>query len=253
MKLQHTWLLIQERLFDLTDAIQYTFGQFVRRRAEGLWGRVTCLPGCVTMICVRDEMAGAIKKYAEPVTDRLVLQHQVQYLGTDRRLTYCMLSQGKHLRTLFVPHAVSETVAPQGFSHYMSQRRRWGSNAYFNDYFYLIGSEHWGITRLWALIDILRMSLVYYRVANTVMFAYGLYRHFVFIKLVPYIVVTQTPTAWFVVLVLFREPILRRQAHKIFLGWMINKFLSPIFSILIFTNLTINLGSAGTLSICEYL
>ena len=175
-------------------------------------------------------------------TVRLAPPHKL----TPFTVTFCILSQGKHLRTLFIPHAVSETVAPQGFLHYMSQRRRWGSNAYFNDYFYFIGPQHWSITRLWALIDIVRMTLVYYRVANTIMFIYGLYRHFVFIKLVPYIVVTQTPTIWFLILVLFREPILRKQAHKLFLGWIINKILSPIFSTLTFSNVMLNLGSPGT-------
>jgi hypothetical protein len=32
------------------------------------------------MIAVREEMAGAIQKYAEPVTAYSVLHHQVQYL-----------------------------------------------------------------------------------------------------------------------------------------------------------------------------
>jgi hypothetical protein len=64
----------------LSNTFQYTFGQYVRRRAEGFIGKVTCLPGCITMIAVRPEMAGAIRKYAEPVTGELVINHQVQYL-----------------------------------------------------------------------------------------------------------------------------------------------------------------------------
>lgn len=32
------------------------------------------------MVAVREEMGGAIKKYAEPITGYLVLSHQVQYL-----------------------------------------------------------------------------------------------------------------------------------------------------------------------------
>lgn len=32
------------------------------------------------MISVREEMGGAIQKYAEPITGALVLSHQVQYL-----------------------------------------------------------------------------------------------------------------------------------------------------------------------------
>ena len=61
--------------------LQYTFSQFVRRHAEGYMGKVTCLPGCVTMIAVRKEMAGAIQKYASPATSKFVLQHQVQNLA----------------------------------------------------------------------------------------------------------------------------------------------------------------------------
>jgi hypothetical protein len=235
------WYLFQQ--------FQYTFGQFVRRRAEGLWGRVTCLPGCVTMIAVRKEMAGAIKMYSKPINDALVFQHQVQYLGTDRRLTFCMLSQSKHLRTLFVPHAISETVAPQSLLHYLSQRRRWGSNAYFNNYFYFVGRGHWLITRLWAFIDIVRESLVYYRVANTILFIYGLSRHFVFIRIIPYIVVTQAPSIWFLILVLFREPLLRKQAHRLILGMIINKIIATFLSIIIFSRIILNLGNAGECNI----
>ena len=190
-------------------------------------------------------MAGAIQLYASPITDRTVLKHQVQYLGTDRRLTWCMLEQSKHLKTIFVPKATSQTVAPQSFGHYMSQRRRWGSNSYFNDICYTIGTNSWLITRLWGLIDLIRQTLVYYRLANTIMFIYGLSRHFLLVKLVPYIVVTQTPAIWFALIVLFREPMLRKMAHKLLAGWIINKIISPILSILIFSRIVLNLGNAG--------
>ncbi|KAM5369998.1 hypothetical protein ACJZ2D_008681 [Fusarium nematophilum] len=163
--------------WNLYQQFQYTFGQYVRRRAEGVYGKVTCLPGCITMIAVREEMAGAIRKYAEPVTGYMVISHQVQYLGTDRRLTYSMLSQGTHLRTLFVPDAVSETVAPQSIQHYLSQRRRWGSNAYFNNYFYLAGEKMIPITRIAATIEVVRLSMVYYRVLNTILFIRSLTHH----------------------------------------------------------------------------
>lgn len=66
--------------WNLYQQFQYTFGQYVRRRAEGIMGKVTCLPGCITMVAVREEMAGAIRKYAEPVKGKVVLSHQVQYL-----------------------------------------------------------------------------------------------------------------------------------------------------------------------------
>ena len=218
----------------------------MRRRAEGLWGRVTCLPGCITMVVVRPEVAGAIRRYTEPVKDFMVLRHQVQYLGTDRRLTYCMLAQDKKLRTLFVPHAVSETVAPQTLLHYLSQRRRWASNAYFNNYFYCFGTNQLLITRFWASIELVRLTLVYYRVANTALFIHGLVRNFAIIKLVPFIIVTQTPTMWYLLFVIFREPILRSRAHRLFFGFAINKIVASALSIIIFTTVIFNLGNQST-------
>lgn len=200
------------------------------------------------MIVVRPEMAGAISEYAKPVTDRTVLRHQVQYLGTDRRLTYCMLCQDSKLRTLFVPKAYSETVAPQTLSHYLSQRRRWASNAYFNSYFYAFGTQQLLITRLWAIIDIVRLSVVYYRLANTILFLRGLARHFHILKIVPLIVVTQTPTVWYFAFVLFSVPLLRKRAHKLVLGLFINKIISPFLSITIFSLVLRNMGSSGRLT-----
>ncbi|KAF5602417.1 chitin synthase [Fusarium subglutinans] len=228
--------------WNLYQQFQYTFGQYVRRRAEGFIGKVTCLPGCITMIAVRPEMAGAIRKYAEPVTGELVINHQVQYLGTDRRLTYSMLSQGEHLRTLFVPDAVSETVAPQSLFHYLSQRRRWGSNAYFNNYFYLAGEKMITITRIAASVEVIRLSLVYYRILNTALFIASCVRHVSAIKLVPMLVVGQLPSLWFFCSVLL-EPELRKRGHKLAIGYLINKCVSPIMSVIIFTKVATNLGS----------
>ncbi|CAG2008965.1 unnamed protein product [Fusarium graminearum] len=228
--------------WNLYQQFQYTFGQYVRRRAEGFVGKVTCLPGCITMMAVRPEMAGAIRKYSEPVTGELVIHHQVQYLGTDRRLTYSMLSQGKHLRTLFVPDAVSETVAPQSLFHYLSQRRRWGSNAYFNNYFYLAGEKMIPITRIAASIEVIRLSLVYYRILNTALFIASCVRHITALKLVPMLVVGQLPSLWFFCSILL-EPVLRKRGHKLLIGYLINKCVSPFMSVIIFTKVATNLGS----------
>ncbi|KAI5275967.1 hypothetical protein E4T47_01027 [Aureobasidium subglaciale] len=228
--------------WNLYQQFQYSFGQFVRRQAENVWGKVTCLPGCITMVAVRPEMAGAMTKYAAPITAYPVLLHQVQYLGTDRRLTYSMLSQGKDLHTLFVPNAVSETVAPQSLKHYLSQRRRWGSNAYFNNYFYLAGENMTWVTRLWACIEVIRLSLVYYRVANTILFVYGLVSSFNLMSIIPLLVVSQLPTIWFLINTVTNRQ-LRQRAHKILLGLFINKFMAPIMSVAIFTIIVKNLGS----------
>ncbi|KAF2440226.1 glycosyltransferase family 2 protein [Karstenula rhodostoma CBS 690.94] len=229
--------------WNLYQQFQYTYGQYVRRRAESFVGKVTCLPGCITMIAVRDEMAGAIRKYAEPITSFPVVQHQVQYLGTDRRLTYSMLSQSKKLHTIFVPEAISETIAPQSLQHYLSQRRRWGSNAYFNNYYYWMGRNMILVTRIAAAVDIIRLSMVYYRIVNTALFIKSLAKGVSIMELLPMIIVAYLPIAWYTFTVLVLEPELRRRAHKLFIGFCIDKLISYFISVTIFTKVLKNLGS----------
>lgn len=197
------------------------------------------------MIAVRPEMAGAIRKYAEPITAYPVILHQVQYLGTDRRLTYSMLSQDKKLKTLFVPEAVSETVAPQSLQHYLSQRRRWGSNAYFNNYFYCFGENMTPIMRLAACIELVRLTMVYYRIGNTIMFVIGMTKQVSIMKIVPLLIVSQTPTIWFMFCVFFVERELQRRCFKLLLGFVINKGVSPFLAVTVFTKVATNLGSQG--------
>ncbi|TID07132.1 hypothetical protein CH35J_000438 [Colletotrichum higginsianum] len=165
-----------------------------------------------------------------------------QFQGTDRRLTYSMLSQGMHLRTLFVPGAVSETLAPQTMRHYLSQRRRWGSNAYFNNFFYLAGENMILATRIAAGIEVVRMSLVYYRVLNTALFIRGLAKGAHILELIGVLVVGQTPSLWFMCSVVL-DPELRKRAHKLVVGFLINKCISPFMSIAVFTKVAINLGN----------
>lgn len=195
------------------------------------------------MITVRPEMGDAVSQYAKAVTERNLFRHQVQYLGTDRRLTWCMISQDKHLRTIFVPDALSETVVPNSFSHYVSQRRRWASNAYFNDMFYALGPQQRLITRLFALIDMVRLTLVFYRVFNTGYFLHGLITNFYFIKIVPTLIVTKTPALWYLILTMTKEPHLRRRLHKVVLGMCINQLISPLLSVFVFFNVLLNMGS----------
>jgi len=163
-----------------------------------------------------------------------------------------MLSQGFGLRTLFVPDAVSETVAPQSIRHYLSQRRRWGSNAYFNNFYYLAGSRMNPITRLLSAIDIARETFVYYRILNTVFFIKALVDHFVFLEILPLIILGQLPLVWyFICMLLERE--LRIRMHKLLIGFLINKLISPFMALMIFTEVAFNLGNNGMFSLLSVL
>ncbi|KAI6912548.1 glycosyltransferase family 2 protein [Hortaea werneckii] len=231
-------------VWNLIQQFQYAFGQVVRRGAESAFGKVTCLPGCITMLVVRPEMAGAMEKYAAPVTSSPVFRHQVQYLGTDRRLTYSLLSQSKHLHTFFVPSAGSETVAPQSLKHYLSQRRRWGSNAYFNNLWYLFGENMILMTRLFAIIETIRLTMVYFRLANTILFLYGFSRGFRIAELLPTIGILVLPLFCFLYVVSFENRHLRSLLHKLVIGGLVTRCVSPILSMLIFSIVMKNLGSA---------
>jgi chitin synthase len=156
-----------------------------------------------------------------------------------------MLSQGKGLRTLFVPESISETVAPQSIQHYLSQRRRWGSNAYFNNYFYLAGENMVIFTRVAAAVEVIRLSFVYYRIFNTALFIKRLSESMDFKKLLPMLVIGQLPSLWFLICLII-EPPLRSRAHKLVCGFLINKCISPFMSATIFTKVALNIGSQGS-------
>lgn len=101
------------------------------------------------------------------------------------------------------------------------------------------------VTRLTCLLDIIRLSLVYYRIANGVLYLIDLITRFNIMKLIPLIVVTQFPTVWFILNIMFLQPALRRWIPKLTAGFVINKLISPAISITVFTVVLKNLGSQG--------
>ena len=127
---------------------------------------MTCLPGAFTVLRTGAVLANAAEVYARPAADKEAFTRQVQYQGTDRRLTWCLLSQGKHVRTIMETQAYCYTEPPQSLSHYLSQRKRWGSNAFFNSLFTIFGPGQWTVTRLWMVFEVSRTALVYFRLVN---------------------------------------------------------------------------------------
>lgn len=229
---------------------QYLFGQYVRRSVESLYGRVVCLPGCITMFKIHESAIKAIKLYAEyPQRDEM-FKSIVQLLGTDRRLTNSFLFQGKHIKTVLDKRAICLTIPPCTLYTYLTQRRRWASNSYFNTVALLIGPNQYLITRCFAMFDIIRMSIIYFRIFTTIMFVYkiiiyttgGGSSNQLVHRLIPCIAILAFPTVFFTIICISHHS-MRCMFHKIFLGYLINRLIGMILNLAIISNLFWNIGS----------
>ncbi|KIS66023.1 uncharacterized protein UMAG_12322 [Mycosarcoma maydis] len=76
--------------------------------------------------------------YRKHVQNGNLIDRQVQYQGTDRRL--CL-----------------------SLSHYLSQRRRWGANAYINAFVTFTQQNQHVVTRIWMSLQLTRSTLVFFR------------------------------------------------------------------------------------------
>lgn len=261
---------------------QYLYGQYVRRNAENLYGKVTCLPGCITMFKVHSIADQAIEMYSELPHSNDLLKTIVQLLGTDRRLTNSILFQNIDVYTVFDPRAKCLTIPPNKCYPYITQRRRWGSNSYFNTIYIIFGKNIYLITRFIALLDYLRMSLIYFRIFNTIMFIfrlvttihyeiqyneiycsiqnkiYNIYPSYSvndicsnisynismkhLINLAPCIAILLYPLLFFFTIVIF-DNFLRKLGLKLIIGYIYNKLFGIVLTIAVITNVYWNIGS----------
>ncbi len=229
------WMIFQN--------FQYLYGQYIRRGTENLIGKVTCLPGCITMFKIHPVASKAIAMYSELPDENELIKITVQLLGTDRRLTCSFMFQERDIVIVYDIRAKCYTIPPNQLYSYISQRRRWGSNSYFNTFCMLIGPKtvH-PITKIFAFLDYMRLSLVYFRIFNTVLFIYSMIQNAVFIELIPFLCIVLYPTIFFFAFALSDE-FLRKTYHKLLLGYFYNKIMSPFISLMAVTNLYWNIGS----------
>lgn len=221
---------------------QYLYGQYVRRTCEDLFDQVLCLPGCVSMFRLHSSTVDAQKLYSAIPDDNNMIVSSVQYVGTDRRYTGSLLYSGE--RVVMDMRCNAYTLPPQSFTEYVSQRRRWTQNAYFNTMINIVAPRINFVLRLFNLVDLFRMSLVYFRLFNTVYFVYLLasrYNPTEILELVPYIVVLVYPTVFFFVYCLFNWSLLT-QWLELFLFFLVNKFFILVSNVVIFTIMLWNIG-----------
>ena len=84
--------------------------------------------------------------------------------------------------------------------------------------------------------------MVYYRVVNPVMFIKAMATSFVFMDVLPLLIVAEIPLIWFVFYCLVLNKMLRKRLGKLALGWVINKFMSCFISVTVFSLVARNLG-----------
>lgn len=224
---------------------QYMYGQYMRRSLEDMFNQVSCLPGCITMLSVQEEVSEAMTQYSTLPDETNVVETCVQYLGTDRRLTKCLLSSGDSTRVVFDDRCNAYTMTPSNLNEYVSQRKRWTSNMYFNSLTYIVGKNMNIALRFFSCIEFLRLSLVYFRLFNTLFLFYILatrYHETNIVNLIPFIVIVSYPLVCFFVYSLC-DSNLRTVYFRLFSGLIVNKFFTFISSVLVFTSMIWSMGT----------
>jgi chitin synthase len=224
---------------------QYLYGQYLRRSCEDLFNQVLCLPGCISMFKLSSLPSEALDKFSKIPNDCDVVISSIQYVGTDRRYTSTLVYTNENAKIVLDTRCHAYTVPPSNLQSYVSQRRRWCQNMYFNSMVNIIGSNINVVLRFFNFIDYMRLSLVYFRLFNTLYFIYLLvasYEQSKILEILPYIILSTYPVLCFMIYSLFNSH-LRKQWFSLLFALVFNKLFVFLSSILIFTNMLFNIGS----------
>ncbi|KAI9829330.1 MAG: hypothetical protein M1819_006393 [Sarea resinae] len=123
----------------MIQVYEYYISHNLTKAFESLFGSVTCLPGCFTMYRIRAAETGKplfvsreiIEAYSEIRVDTLHMKNLL-HLGEDRYLTTLLLKHHAKYKTKYIFRAHAWTVAPDSWTVFMSQRRRWINSTVHN-------------------------------------------------------------------------------------------------------------------------
>lgn len=123
----------------MMQVYEYYISHNLAKAFESLFGTVTCLPGCFSMYRIYDIDSSKplfvthpiVRDYAENRVDTLHMKNLL-HLGEDRYLTTLMLKYNYKYKTKFTRHAKAWTIAPDSWSVFLSQRRRWINSTVHN-------------------------------------------------------------------------------------------------------------------------
>jgi len=123
----------------MVQVYEYYISHNLTKAFESLFGSVTCLPGCFTMYRIRAAETGKplfvsreiVNDYSETRVDTLHMKNLL-HLGEDRFLTTLLMKYHSKYKTKYIMRAHAWTIAPDNFSVFMSQRRRWINSTVHN-------------------------------------------------------------------------------------------------------------------------
>ena len=216
------------------QGFQYYYGQVIRKATESLWGKVTCLPGCITMVRAQHPaVVAACDRYNKLPSSNFIFQIKNRLQGTDRRYTNCVTQYSADTYLVVDMWSDCFTVPPQSMDHFRSQRKRWTSNAITGNWFLMFGSNVPIYTRILCGIDIFRIHTSVTRFCCTVQF-------FLALGMKGADLTTLQLTMLALVLILpyifFLSTIINRGKYGgfLFVGSIISKICSPFITVYIF-------------------
>lgn len=126
-------------MITMMQVYEYYISHNLTKAFESLFGSVTCLPGCFSMFRIRAAETGKplfvsreiVNDYAEIRVDTLHTKNLL-HLGEDRYLTTLLLKYHSKYKTKYIMRAHAWTIAPEHFTVFMSQRRRWINSTVHN-------------------------------------------------------------------------------------------------------------------------
>ena len=118
---------------------EYYASHHIKKSFESIFGCVTCLPGCFTMLRIYcpDDMRpllssdNVFQAYSRNDIESLH-DKNLFHLGEDRMLTTLLLKYFPEYKLNFVPAAACWTIVPDTYKVLLSQRRRWINSTFHN-------------------------------------------------------------------------------------------------------------------------
>ena len=121
---------------------EYYISHHLGKAFEAVFGGVTCLPGCFSMYRIKVKKGpktwvpilvnpDLVNAYSETKLDSLH-QKNLLLLGEDRFMTTMLLKIFPKRKTMYIPQAKCETIAPNTLRILFSQRRRWLNSTFHN-------------------------------------------------------------------------------------------------------------------------